>query len=491
MRIDRKVGVIVASCLLGAALIVACGLAACGLAACGDSKSKPACGNGVKDLGETCDTAITSGTDMCPATCTAPDSCHTSTLQGTACTAQCVVAAITPCCGNGVVETGETCDTAITAGQTGACATSCTAPDTCKTSALTNAGTCTAECVDTAITICNNTDVDSCCPNNCTTSDDQDCALCGNGSLDSGETCDTAINAGQTGACPTSCTPPSATCATSVIQNEGTCKAKCIDTTITTCVNGDGCCPSATCIGSDDDCVGCVDQTGTWISRITTTGTIDEPLGPINGATIDVVQRLYINQVGDNYVAKFEICSLSTTKPALFSVEYSDAVLESLSGTESTPWACYKVNDTVNLPNFTIMSGWGGSVTQNCNDCAITPAPTECCGAIDSDGDDIFGISLPTAIGNCPDCMRLTGYAGLTMNVSLSNMVLQNATTTSGQTSFPSNGYIFGTTYGATGKGELNVTPDPAVVNVTAIKLAGDVPCATVLTHCTGATCIP
>ncbi len=41
-----------------------------------------------------------------------------------------------PTCGNGVVDPGENCDTAIAAGQPGACPTSCTASDTCTTSQL-------------------------------------------------------------------------------------------------------------------------------------------------------------------------------------------------------------------------------------------------------------------------------------------------------------------------------------------------------------------
>jgi hypothetical protein len=37
----------------------------------------------------------------------------------------------------------------------------------------------------------------------------------------------------------------------------------------------------------------------------------------------------------------------------------------------------------------------------------------------------------------------------------------------------------------------LNIAPSSNGLPVTMIKLAGDVDCATVLTHCTGAECVP
>ncbi len=65
-------------------------------------------------------------------------------------------------CGDGVVSVGETCDTGIPAGQPGACPTSCTSPNSCTASALQNAGTCTATCVNTPITAC--VGGGGCCP---------------------------------------------------------------------------------------------------------------------------------------------------------------------------------------------------------------------------------------------------------------------------------------------------------------------------------------
>ncbi len=193
------------------------------------------CGDGKVSTGETCDTAIPAGqTGACPTSCTAPDACHTSTLSGSACTTQCVVAAITPCCGNGTVDSGENCDTAIAAGQPGACPTSCTAPDACHTSTLSGSA-CTAKCVVTTITPC-----------------------CGNGIVEAGENCDKAITSGA-GACPTSCTAPDA-CHTSTLSGSA-CTANCVVTTITPCcgngiveagencdkaiISGTGACPTS------------------------------------------------------------------------------------------------------------------------------------------------------------------------------------------------------------------------------------------------------
>src|SRR6185295_227914 len=74
-------------------------------------------------------------------------------------------------CGNGVVESGETCDTAIA----NSCPTSC-AQMACVLPALVNRGTCTAACVDQGgrQTAC--ADGDGCCPANCSDINDTDCA---------------------------------------------------------------------------------------------------------------------------------------------------------------------------------------------------------------------------------------------------------------------------------------------------------------------------
>lgn len=77
--------------------------------------------------------------------------------------------------------------------------------------------------------------------------------LCGNGVVDPGETCDTAINAGE-GACPTTCTDGDVDlCTAAVLSGGGTCQAACSSQPVAA-TNGDGlCCPPATS-DNDSDC---------------------------------------------------------------------------------------------------------------------------------------------------------------------------------------------------------------------------------------------
>jgi len=157
-------------------------------------------------------------------------------------------------CGNGVVDTGETCDTAIAAGMAGACPTTCNDSMACTTDMMTGSA-CTAACTHTPITTAG--PMDGCCPPGATPGTDPDCmAGCGNGFVDSGETCDTAIPAGMTGACPTlaSCNDGVA-CTTDALAGS-MCTAMCTHTAITTPsgMMSDGCCPSGATHATDVDC---------------------------------------------------------------------------------------------------------------------------------------------------------------------------------------------------------------------------------------------
>src|SRR5262249_20374055 len=151
------------------------------------------------------------------------------------------------------VDAGETCDTAIAAGQPGACPTSCNDGDQCTTDALTNPGTCTAACTFAPVTMCQTGD--GCCPSGCTGGSDGDCSLCGNGLVDFGETCDLGIPSGMPGSCPTSCDDRDA-CTTDTLQLAGTCQALCKNAPVTMCQGGDGCCPAGCTFDTDSDCGG-------------------------------------------------------------------------------------------------------------------------------------------------------------------------------------------------------------------------------------------
>lgn len=232
------------------------------------------CGNGALDgdVGETCDTAIATGTEACPATCDDGDACTTDVLSGSECTTACLYSAITApadddgccpagadansdndctaMCGNGVVEAGELCDTGITAGA-GMCPMACNDGNACTTDTLMSANTCQATCTATAITMPANGD--GCCPAGANANNDNDCSpTCGNGAVESNETCDTMIASGP-GACPTTCSDGMA-CTTDVLSNAATCTAACSYPAITMPINNDGCCPPGANANNDNNC---------------------------------------------------------------------------------------------------------------------------------------------------------------------------------------------------------------------------------------------
>ncbi len=240
-----------------------------------DDDCRPTCGNGTLDPGETCDLAITGGPGACPTVCTDGMVCTADVLAnpGT-CTAACAFTPITtprsgdgccppgatpatdndcpPGCGNGVVDPGETCDTAVLAGP-GRCPTTCSDGVACTRDVLTGGGTCTAACSFPPIVT--PAPGDGCCPVGANATTDNDCpAVCGNGVVEPGETCDRTIAAGLPGACPTACSDGLA-CTRDSLTGPGTCTAACAFTPITAPANGDGCCPAGATPATDSDCV--------------------------------------------------------------------------------------------------------------------------------------------------------------------------------------------------------------------------------------------
>src|SRR5439155_1161645 len=100
-------------------------------------------------------------------------------------------------CGNGIREPGERCDTRITTAA-GGCPAACPPPPAACVRYLLQgtAASCSAACVATPISACSLV-ADGCCPTGCVAGTDPDCsARCGNGTVDPGESCDTAIAAG-------------------------------------------------------------------------------------------------------------------------------------------------------------------------------------------------------------------------------------------------------------------------------------------------------
>ena len=238
-----------------------------------DSDCPPLCGNAVVDTDELCDLAILTGPGACPTDCDDSDACPGDVLvDGSSCQATCTFGPITvptegdgccpsganhntdsdcaPFCGNMVVEAGEVCDTAISTGP-GACPTACSDDFGCTLDVLLDADTCQAACSFSAITLPANND--GCCPPGADNNTDSDCAPgCGNGVVEGGEVCDTAIPTGPD-ACPTTCTD-GLICTADLLIDGGTCLAACSFPAITAPDEGDGCCPSGANHNTDSDC---------------------------------------------------------------------------------------------------------------------------------------------------------------------------------------------------------------------------------------------
>ncbi|MBW2261992.1 MAG: hypothetical protein JRG91_08480 [Deltaproteobacteria bacterium] len=227
-----------------------------------DDDCPSTCGNGVIETGETCDPP-----DTCPTDCDDGVGCTIDTLTGssTSCTAACSNTPIVACthgdgccpagcdstvdddcsvsCGNGVVESGETCDPPDT------CPSDCDDADDCTFDTLTGSSVnCNVACTNTLIVECS--DGDGCCPFGCDATLDADCSMiCGNGVVEDGETCDPPST------CPTTCDdlwPCSEDLMTGSME---TCDVTCAHTTIFECVDGDGCCPDECDDLTDDDCL--------------------------------------------------------------------------------------------------------------------------------------------------------------------------------------------------------------------------------------------
>ncbi len=267
--------------------ITACVLASDGCCPTGcnatnDGDCSASCGNAVVEAGEKCDTGIASGAGSCPtvASCADTNACTIDGVSGATCQAQCSYTNVTACsgntldgccptgctngtdkdcsasCGDGIVNGTEQCDKAITAGQPGACPTTCNDSNVCTTDTLSgSAANCSATCTSTAITACSTTS-DGCCPAGCNQTNDANCAaVCGNGVVEAGENCDKTIAAGSAGACPAACNDNNACTADVLTGTAAACTAKCTSTAISACsLTGDGCCPSGCNQTTDADC---------------------------------------------------------------------------------------------------------------------------------------------------------------------------------------------------------------------------------------------
>jgi hypothetical protein len=239
-----------------------------------DADCAPVCGDGVAEPpGETCDYAAAAG--ACPSACPPGDACTRVRLEGAvgSCTAACVVRPVTTCasgdgccptwctiaddndcpvvCGDGVRSPGESCDRGITSGLPGACLSSCDDGDACTVDAASGStASCTRACSHTPVTAC--AGGDGCCPAGCGAASDRDCAaMCGDGRVGAGETCDPPAT------CPVVCPDDGDPCTREVLEGApDRCDVACRHVPVTTCSGGaaDLCCPTGCGPNQDVDC---------------------------------------------------------------------------------------------------------------------------------------------------------------------------------------------------------------------------------------------
>lgn len=211
---------------------------------------------------------------------------------------------------------------------------------------------------------------------------------------------------------------------------------------------------------------------GTWISHLTTTGTITAPLLSTEGVTVDVIQRMVVTVGGGQITSHFQICSLSTTSlpsaPTPYMVTYPQIALDTFQVTQGEPAQTVNVGDMVPVPNFQILSGW---------DASMNP--------VDSDGDGDPGISVVATLTSGATMINLPTDIGITINTSLTG-TLSDPNTITGMVAFGTTGLAFAIN-GASpcnpypSCAQIIVTTDQPMINFTATRLAGDVPCSQVI----------
>ena len=178
-------------------------------------------------------------------------------------------------CGNGVREDPETCD--------GDCPTTCQTDQMCTKAVLEGkADECNVVCKTLTISSCE--PGDDCCPQGCSQADDSDCSpTCGNGELEENETCD-PINT-----CPTDaseCDDAKVCTTDSLVGSAQNCNVECINTPITDCVGGDGCCPDGCDFMDDNDCTPTYPEGPFGTTENTTIENFEVEVCQCNGTTL-------------------------------------------------------------------------------------------------------------------------------------------------------------------------------------------------------------
>lgn len=209
-----------------------------------------------------CQTITLTGlAEACNAACTAVPITACYDMVDGCCPADCGPDTDADCaalaCGNGVKDAGETCDPAISWPSPGACSPDCDDHRACTQDSLAgDAQACSTQCSHVSVTVCQSGD--GCCPSTCSVAQDADCAAvsCGDGEVDGTEMCDTAIAAGFPGACPqtlTECDDNDPCTNDMLVGQAQNCSAYCTHTP-PPCGTDDECCPGVCTSDNDPQC---------------------------------------------------------------------------------------------------------------------------------------------------------------------------------------------------------------------------------------------
>lgn len=214
-----------------------------------------------------------------------------------------------------------------------------------------------------------------------------------------------------------------------------------------------------------------VDITGTWATKLVTSGQMTIPAIGSTAANVEAVIRLNISESGGNFVHKLEICKLATPTtpdPNALVVSYSPAMLATMVATASVPVYTPTVGGPVTVPQFVIQTGSNKVCSGSCVASDF----------VDSDGDGQPGVTLPAVLGGL---ITVDAYGALTTTINLSSATLQDAETIAGDAAFSTHGQVLRTNNPIVPGGPIQVQPSTPTTAISAKRLAGDVPCSTIV----------
>ncbi|HKE17879.1 MAG TPA: hypothetical protein VKB80_23545 [Kofleriaceae bacterium] len=200
-----------------------------------------------------------------------------------------------------------------------------------------------------------------------------------------------------------------------------------------------------------------VDLTGTWVSSVTTQGTITVPLFENQPATIDLTLRIAVTRSGGTLQNHVEVCRLNTvTDDQGLLIDFPTPVLALLTDDQSIPDPGVVVGGPVPIPAFSIVVG---------QDAQGNPT--------DDDNNGQPGVTIPAIVLGTP----IAAHSSLQIALSFPGVTLVDENTQMGTSSFTTNGSVFDTDP-LDLMGSISVTPASPTTPFTATRLPGDVSCS-------------